>query len=89
MGCRFFETFSYLPPLTDDQISKQVDYIIRQGWIPCLEFSAGASDAYIKDISNIRFSGKTPCGPGYYDNRCASLHFMKTCGPTALQRRSL
>ena len=35
-----FETFSYLPPLTDAQISKQVDMIIPKGLSPCLEFSA-------------------------------------------------
>ena len=68
--CRFFETFSYLPPMTDEEISKQVDYIIRQGWIPCLEFSE-SSGAYIKEIYNIRFSGTSA---GYYDNRCASLY---------------
>jgi hypothetical protein len=33
---RFFETFSYLPPLTNDQIAKQVDYIVNNGWTPCL-----------------------------------------------------
>ena len=68
-SCRFFETFSYLPPLTDEEIAKQVDYIIRQGWIPCLEFSE-ASGAYIKEVFNVRFSGTSA---GYYDNRCASL----------------
>jgi ribulose-bisphosphate carboxylase small chain len=34
-----FETFSYLPPLSDDQIARQVDYIVNNGWTPCLEFS--------------------------------------------------
>lgn len=27
-----FETFSYLPPLTDAEISRQVDYIVNNGW---------------------------------------------------------
>lgn len=27
-----FETFSFLPPLTDGEISRQVDYIVRNGW---------------------------------------------------------
>ena len=26
---RYFETFSFLPPLSDGEISKQVDYIVR------------------------------------------------------------
>lgn len=33
-----FETFSYLPPLSDDQIARQVDYMIQQNLIPCIEF---------------------------------------------------
>lgn len=37
---KMFETFSYLPPLTDDQLSKNVDYIVNNGWVPCLEFAA-------------------------------------------------
>jgi hypothetical protein len=63
---RFFETFSYLPPLSDDDIAKQVDYIIRQGWIPCLEFS-NEEHAYVKNVNNVRFVGSASCG--YYDNR--------------------
>jgi len=30
-----FETFSFLPPLTDAEISRQVDYIVRNGWSEC------------------------------------------------------
>lgn len=33
-----FETLSYLPNLRPDAIAKQIDYMIRNGWIPCLEF---------------------------------------------------
>ena len=64
--CRFFETFSFLPPMDDSQIAKQVDYIIRQGWIPALEF-ADAEFAYVKNDSTIRMGGSATCN--YYDNR--------------------
>merc|ERR1711966_595662 len=37
---KFFETLSYLPPLSDADVAKQVNYITRNGWTPCLEFSA-------------------------------------------------
>ena len=67
---RFFETFSFLPPLDDSAIAKQVDYIIRQGWIPALEF-ADAEHAYVKNDSTIRFGGGAPCN--YYDNRYVNL----------------
>ena len=34
---RKFETFSYLPEMTEDQIRKQVQYIVNQGWNPAVE----------------------------------------------------
>ncbi len=32
-------TFSFLPDLTDEQIGAQVDYALRQGWAPSVEFT--------------------------------------------------
>ncbi|WP_368854820.1 ribulose bisphosphate carboxylase small subunit, partial [Methylosinus sp. Ce-a6] len=49
---------SYLPPLTPEQILKQVDYLLKNKWVPCIEFD---EDALIK-----RIYGTTP---GYYDGR--------------------
>ncbi len=34
---RQFETFSYLPPLSADQIRRQAQYIVSQGWSPTIE----------------------------------------------------
>ena len=34
---RKFETFSYLPAMTTDQIRKQVEYIVKKGWNPAIE----------------------------------------------------
>jgi ribulose-bisphosphate carboxylase small chain len=36
---RRFETFSYLPPLSDEQIRQQVSYIVAKGWQPVIEHS--------------------------------------------------
>jgi ribulose-bisphosphate carboxylase small chain len=36
---RRYETLSYLPALSDDQISRQVQYILDKGYIPGVEFS--------------------------------------------------
>jgi len=34
---RKFETFSYLPEMTPEEIHKQVEYIVSQGWNPAIE----------------------------------------------------
>ena len=36
---RRYETLSYLPPLSDAQISKQIQYILDKGYIPAIEFN--------------------------------------------------
>ncbi len=36
-GGRKYETFSYLPEMSPDQIRAQIAYIIRQGWNPAIE----------------------------------------------------
>ena len=53
-----FETFSYLPPLSDDQIAKQVDYIVNNGWTPTLEFSDPAL-AYVSNEYTVRMGPVT------------------------------
>ena len=57
IGQTKFETFSYLPPLTDDQIAKQVDYMIQQKLIPCLEFDVVSSSFFpVNILCSIQFS---------------------------------
>ena len=34
---RKFETLSYLPPLTDEQIRAEVEFIVSKGWNPAIE----------------------------------------------------
>jgi ribulose-bisphosphate carboxylase small chain len=34
------ETFSYLPPMTQEQVLKQIQYILDNGLIPSLEYTA-------------------------------------------------
>ncbi|KAL9362599.1 hypothetical protein Peur_045384 [Populus x canadensis] len=38
-----FEALSYLTPLSDDSIAKEIDYMVKKGWIPCLEFDDAGS----------------------------------------------
>lgn len=37
-GKKKFETLSYLPDLTREQLASEIDYLIRSKWIPCVEF---------------------------------------------------
>lgn len=36
---RKFETFSYLPAMSTEQIRAQVEYIVKKGWNPAVEHS--------------------------------------------------
>ncbi len=36
---RRYETLSYLPPLSDTQIKKQIQYVLDQGYFPAIEFN--------------------------------------------------
>jgi ribulose-bisphosphate carboxylase small chain len=40
-----YETLSYLPPLTDQQIAKQIQYMLDQGFIPAVEFEESPNPA--------------------------------------------
>lgn len=57
-----FETLSYLPPQSEEFIAKEVDYMIKKGWIPCLEFDQVG--CIHRENSNM---------PGYYDGRYWTL----------------
>ncbi|WP_168398602.1 ribulose-1,5-bisphosphate carboxylase small subunit, partial [Acinetobacter indicus] len=59
LGKKKFETLSYLPPLTTEQLLKEVEYLLRNKWVPCLEFELEHPFVY-------RENNKSP---GYYDGR--------------------
>ena len=63
---RFFETFSFLPPLSDQEIARQVQYLLNNGWTPCIEFES-AEKAYCDSHgwTGIDYN----VNAGYYDNR--------------------
>ncbi|KAJ8634601.1 hypothetical protein MRB53_008868 [Persea americana] len=53
-----FESLSYLPPLSEDSIAKEIDYMLSKGWVPCLEFD---------EVGHVHRSNSQI--PGYYDGR--------------------
>nr|P16137.1 RecName: Full=Ribulose bisphosphate carboxylase small subunit, chloroplastic 4; Short=RuBisCO small subunit 4; Flags: Precursor [Acetabularia acetabulum]CAA36111.1 ribulose bisphosphate carboxylase, small subunit precursor [Acetabularia acetabulum] len=75
---KMFETFSFLPPLTDEQISKQVDYILANSWTPCLEFAA-SDQAYAGNENCIRMG---PVASTYQDNRYWTMWKLPMFGCT-------
>merc|ERR1711988_347841 len=64
-----YETLSYLPALSDADIAKQIEYMIKNKWTPCLEI-ADDGDVYLN----------TRMGPGYYDNRYWSMYKLPMYG---------
>ncbi|GAB4821689.1 hypothetical protein N2152v2_008735 [Parachlorella kessleri] len=75
---KFFETFSYLPPLTNDQIARQVDFVVANGWTACLEFADPAT-AYVSNENTVRM-GPVTCN--YYDNRYWTMWKLPMFGCT-------
>merc|ERR1712176_290542 len=59
-----YECLSYLPPLSDDEISRQVDYLVGNGWSPLIEF-ASQEEA---DTNQLFFAG-----PALYENRYLTM----------------
>ena len=70
-GKKKFETLSYLPPLSMEQLGKEVDYLLRMNWIPCLEFS--------KEGFIYRENHRSP---GYYDGRIWTMWKLPMYGCT-------
>ncbi|CAL4907067.1 unnamed protein product [Urochloa decumbens] len=71
VGIKKFETLSYLPPLSQDELLKQMDYLIRNNWIPCLEFSK-VGFVYRENARS----------PGYYDGRYWTMWKLPMFGCT-------
>ncbi|KAL2539460.1 Ribulose bisphosphate carboxylase small chain 3B [Abeliophyllum distichum] len=59
IGKKKYETLSYLPELTREQLLKEVEYLLRNKWIPCLEFELEHGFVYRENNRS----------PGYYDGR--------------------
>jgi len=66
IGNKFFETFSFLPPMSDGEISKQVDYCVNNNYTPCIEFQP-AEDGYCMNHGPDGLDSSV--NSGYYTNR--------------------
>ncbi|XP_061994279.1 ribulose bisphosphate carboxylase small subunit, chloroplastic 1 isoform X1 [Rosa rugosa] len=72
VGLKKFETLSYLPPLTVESLAKEVEYLLRNKWVPCLEFELEHGFVY-------RENNKSP---GYYDGRYWTMWKLPMFGCT-------
>ncbi|MQL68424.1 hypothetical protein Taro_000701 [Colocasia esculenta] len=66
-----FEALSYLPPLSDESIAKEVEYMVSKRWIPCLEFD---------EVGHVHRTHSRM--PGYYDGRYWTLWKLPMFGCT-------
>ncbi|KAL7153007.1 hypothetical protein ABFS83_04G136500 [Erythranthe nasuta] len=67
-----YETLSYLPPLTREQLIKEVDYLLRNKLIPCIEFELEHGFVFRQYNSS----------PGYYDGRYWTMWKLPMFGCT-------
>nr|P12468.1 RecName: Full=Ribulose bisphosphate carboxylase small subunit, chloroplastic 2; Short=RuBisCO small subunit 2; AltName: Full=Ribulose bisphosphate carboxylase small chain 4, chloroplastic; Short=RuBisCO small subunit 4; Flags: Precursor [Glycine max]AAA34008.1 ribulose 1,5-bisphosphate carboxylase [Glycine max]prf//1306410A ribulose bisphosphate carboxylase S [Glycine max] len=72
VGKKKFETLSYLPDLDDAQLAKEVEYLLRKGWIPCLEFELEHGFVYREHNRSL----------GYYDGRYWTMWKLPMFGCT-------
>ncbi|KDP29409.1 hypothetical protein JCGZ_18330 [Jatropha curcas] len=72
VGKKFFETLSYLPPLSQDQLAKEVHYLLRMDRVPCLEFELEHGFVYRENHRS----------PGYYDGRYWTMWKLPMFGCT-------
>ncbi|KAM7268827.1 hypothetical protein ACFE04_010993 [Oxalis oulophora] len=75
-----FETLSYLPPLSEDSIAKEIDYMMKNEWVPCLEFSD--MNLFMGKISVGYVFRENSNMPGYYDGRYWTMWKLPMFGCT-------
>ncbi len=71
-GLKKFETLSYLPDLTEQELAKEIDYLLRSKWVPCLEFELEKGWVYREHHRS----------PGYYDGRYWTMWKLPMFGCT-------
>ncbi|XP_021993057.1 ribulose bisphosphate carboxylase small chain 4, chloroplastic isoform X2 [Helianthus annuus] len=62
LGLKKYETLSYLPTLTEAQLAKEVDYLLRNKWVPCLEFDTDLSTVRTQDPLDTMTEDTGQCG---------------------------
>merc|ERR1719313_1709273 len=59
---RRYENLSYLPQLTPEQTAAQVQYLLNNGWSPCIEFAVGEDQTLVQQsLQYLLNNGWSPC----------------------------
>lgn len=70
---RMYETLSYLPPLSNEEVKAQLAYFLRKNLTPCIEF----------EDEDKSFAVENPAyGPGFYYNRYWKMYKLPLFGCT-------
>ena len=77
---RFFETFSFLPPMDDAQLMKQITYMIKNKYNPCVEFEF--PDKSIAVAATLGMGMDSSCSSTFYSNRYWSMWKLPMYGAT-------
>lgn len=80
---KFFETFSFLPPLDYNDINKQISYMTRKGFTPCIEFAmpeCAFTTSHLAPAVNAGIDSRA--FSGYYDNRYWTMWKLPMFGCT-------
>ncbi|XP_021770901.1 ribulose bisphosphate carboxylase small chain 3, chloroplastic-like [Chenopodium quinoa] len=72
IGKKKFETLSYLPPLSPESLLAEIQYLLNNGWVPCLEFETEHGFVYRENHRS----------PGYYDGRYWTMWKLPMFGCT-------
>ncbi len=79
-GGRKYETFSYLPEMSADQVRAQIAYALRQGWSPSIEHTEPE-----RSMSHYWYMWKLPMfGEQSVDNVLAELEACRRKYPNHL-----
>merc|ERR1712151_448246 len=83
-----FETFSFLPPLSDADLTKQVQYLLNNGWTPCLEFEDPAHPTLTATAGLVWTPPSTPTTTTTDTGSCGSCRCTVATTPTKSSKKS-
>ena len=85
---RMFETFSFLPPLSDADLTKQVQYLLNNGWTPCLDLEDPPTPTLTATAGLVWTPPSTPTTTTTDTGSCGSCRCTVATTPTKSSKKS-